>query len=780
MVRAILTNPLDEDPVLKDLLKKLDRIETRRGFARWKRHFLRQFEQHLEGPSIQNAGKKYHTFAKRLDILVMLIKQLEQLMSDGCLTLDKVTVKARQSLGELQKQLSGMIQHTRELVPGTLDEENAVGYTKFDMGAVLVRDGFVEYDRLCLCRDVLWHMRGAILDEIADRQLLEEMQRYEQHLEAFCAIMGSDLGLQGAMLKCRDILRADDDEFYQYEHEQHLERPKRALGASEYDDDDADWTEEEVSSSEESSSESEDDDDEDDDDDDDESSYYSVVEICGMEIPLRLSKYNDDSSWSDDVSDISDDESWTWTLKVPDPPKAKKKKSVKDLLPSTKGLPSISLGDDDDDEDDDKKNKKKPTLPSVSLDHDDDDSESDQDKPEPPPRPERPPPKVNVPRFRDPKATEKLKWSHKDYYHGDMDWRKVAQTAKKKTHKYSDDENEDDLDDASHDKQSSTPPKTVTRKMVDRTASGSVSGGGKRVLKVRLRKKTSSSSGDDDSTALDSKVVRRRSGSKRNGRGGGGHVHNSSKYTSDDDEGQTFAGDSIDQRPIKDLELLVKNDLNGRSDDDDDARSYGSARSSRSTKSELDEAGHRSRRRRSRSRGRKKSGNNSVDLRRMAKEAAKRRMEREGSLTAGTDDGSVGTHRSTRSTRSSASSRAKKDPLHNLLMARKSSGSENGSLSSAGSVLTSPPAEEDEESDSLDYSPIRTPKPKVKYSDAEKKERRQLCYSWYNRVGAPTRDAFKLRLKAGGMGGLTEDDADLLPWIANGARLNMSEITKAT
>jgi hypothetical protein len=28
-----MTNPLDEDPVLKDLLKKLDLIETRRGFA---------------------------------------------------------------------------------------------------------------------------------------------------------------------------------------------------------------------------------------------------------------------------------------------------------------------------------------------------------------------------------------------------------------------------------------------------------------------------------------------------------------------------------------------------------------------------------------------------------------------------------------------------------------------------------------------------------------------------------------------------------------------------
>jgi hypothetical protein len=112
-----------------------------------------QFEQHLEGPSISKAGQKYHGFARRLDRLVFLLKSLERLMSDKSISLDKVTLKGRQSLSELQKQLNGMIEHTQALVPGTQEAENAAGYTKFDMGAVLVRDGFVEYDRLCLCRE---------------------------------------------------------------------------------------------------------------------------------------------------------------------------------------------------------------------------------------------------------------------------------------------------------------------------------------------------------------------------------------------------------------------------------------------------------------------------------------------------------------------------------------------------------------------------------------------------------------------------------------------------
>ena len=47
------TNPLDEDPLLKELLKQLDRIENRRSFAKWKEQFTKQFEVHLEGAKVK-------------------------------------------------------------------------------------------------------------------------------------------------------------------------------------------------------------------------------------------------------------------------------------------------------------------------------------------------------------------------------------------------------------------------------------------------------------------------------------------------------------------------------------------------------------------------------------------------------------------------------------------------------------------------------------------------------------------------------------------------------
>jgi len=368
---------LEDDPILKDLLKQLDRIETRRGFAKWKNQFLTQFEMHLEGTNVTKASHKYHSFAKRIDRLALLLKTLEGLIRSGDCSTEKCTVKSRQSLSELQKALTGMIEHTQALVPGTLEVEQKAGYTKFDMGAVLVRDGFVEYDRLCICNEILLHMKDIALTEVADRQLLEEMDRYWQKVEAFYQIMGTDLGLHGAILRCRKILRAEDDEFLQYENNKDLhpfdkealeevralsekEKQQKAKSlyndsASEEDDEDGDEKLSELTTPTNSASEppptsdldakqtksikkkkSNDMDDLDakqpktrgtkkDDwenlreDPPKSTQRFEKVEIYGLDLPLRLIKLGDSIGSSTDLSDVSDYESWCWALELPEP-----------------------------------------------------------------------------------------------------------------------------------------------------------------------------------------------------------------------------------------------------------------------------------------------------------------------------------------------------------------------------------------------------------------------------------------------------------------------------
>lgn len=342
-----LTNPLEEDPLLKELLKQLDRIETRRGFAKWKPQFLDQFEVHLEGTNVTKAGQKYHSLAKRLDRLALLLKKMEGLISSGECSEEHCTVKARQCLTELQKALTGMIGHTESLVPGTHEMEKEVGYTKFDMGAVLVRDGFVEYDRLCICNEILSHMSNIALAKVADRQLLEEMDRYWTKVQGFYQIMGTDLGLDKAILRCRKILRAEDDEFFEITEAQTAHDVDSPRVKPLYDDDTESKVREEKASLQQHREEQQ--------QGRPESSLpnsghtsdketykkgkrgegsldeldrrqqptptpqrFERVEIYGHELPLRLIKIADDSSFTD-LSSVSDYDSWCWELELPEP-----------------------------------------------------------------------------------------------------------------------------------------------------------------------------------------------------------------------------------------------------------------------------------------------------------------------------------------------------------------------------------------------------------------------------------------------------------------------------
>mmetsp|Transcript_7124 Transcript_7124/g.9242 ORF Transcript_7124/g.9242 Transcript_7124/m.9242 type:complete len:473 (+) Transcript_7124:208-1626(+) len=382
-----LTNPLEDDPVLKDLLKQLERIETRRGFAKWKALFLQQFEMHLEGTNVTKASQKYHSFAKRIDRLAILLKQLEGLIRRGECSIQQCTVKSRKSLSELQKSLADLIEHTEALVPGTLEVEQKAGYTKFDMGAVLVRDGFVEYDRLVICNEILLHMKDAALAKVADRQLLKEMENYWNKVEAFYQIMGNDLGLHGAIMRCRTILRAEDEEFFEYENKKDLhpfdmegldeiktelaeskeKKPKSLYNDSFTDDEDLDDEDEDekmseitndVHSTQTASKESrasasdplhdldakqfrtkKDDWENLREDPPKTAQRHQKVEIYGLDLPLRLIKMSDEAS-ADDTSDVSDYESWCWALELPEPiPKPKEPESEEESEPEPEPEP---------------------------------------------------------------------------------------------------------------------------------------------------------------------------------------------------------------------------------------------------------------------------------------------------------------------------------------------------------------------------------------------------------------------------------------------------------
>jgi soluble cytochrome b562 len=189
------------DPELSDLLKKLSLIKTARTFKRWKNSFLDRLESFLDQENIDNASKSYKTFSKRMETFVKLINNVNEHVEKGQLTVEQYTVKARMSLGEMSKDMTNIIDELERLIPQTSQLETKCGYNKFHIGAVLVRDGFTEYTRLDSCKDILQHMRTVSLNDVADKQILEEMDNYCVKLQKFCEIM-ADLGLYGTFIHC--------------------------------------------------------------------------------------------------------------------------------------------------------------------------------------------------------------------------------------------------------------------------------------------------------------------------------------------------------------------------------------------------------------------------------------------------------------------------------------------------------------------------------------------------------------------------------------------------
>ena len=100
-------------------------------------------------------------------------------------------MRARQTVSNLQSIIVTVTQKLQGLLPTTLDVERECGYSKFHMGALLIRDGFTEYARLTLAEEIFSHLKTtpAIITH-CDRQFLKDMDYYCESLGIFIGILG--------------------------------------------------------------------------------------------------------------------------------------------------------------------------------------------------------------------------------------------------------------------------------------------------------------------------------------------------------------------------------------------------------------------------------------------------------------------------------------------------------------------------------------------------------------------------------------------------------------
>jgi hypothetical protein len=198
------------DAELKEMLDKLEFVQSGRAFKRWRASFMTKYESFLEQDNIDKAQLAYEKFGGSMTKFVKQVATVEKYETKGELSEEKYTVKGRMALSEMMKLMTDLIIELDDMLPSTGSMEKKRGFNKFHIGAVLIRDSFDEYGRLAACGDVLKHMREVSLEAVADKQILEEMDNYKAKLQKFCDVM-ADLGLYQVMMKCREFAEEEVD-----------------------------------------------------------------------------------------------------------------------------------------------------------------------------------------------------------------------------------------------------------------------------------------------------------------------------------------------------------------------------------------------------------------------------------------------------------------------------------------------------------------------------------------------------------------------------------------
>jgi Ubiquitin family/Ubiquitin-like domain len=211
-------NPIKSDAQLKMMVKKLDRVKKYKSFQRWKTSFLDRLDQFLYDAGIEPAEKACSDFDDSLKRLVAETTKVLDFIHKGDLTDEKKTVKATLSLNEMCNDLENVRGEMEMLIPSLKSEERRLSYSKFHLGAALIRQNFHQYVSMKAIEDAVTEI-GEKLENVADRQQHDLFEYYKKQFKRFCDIL-ADMSLYTIMLKCvefgtpPDHDESDDPEYF--------------------------------------------------------------------------------------------------------------------------------------------------------------------------------------------------------------------------------------------------------------------------------------------------------------------------------------------------------------------------------------------------------------------------------------------------------------------------------------------------------------------------------------------------------------------------------------
>jgi hypothetical protein len=206
MARSSGQNPLVTDDYLQQLLSTVNELDNEASFLSWRKSFVKAYSKYLDPDGVLNAKDSNHRLLKQLTGLANRGLQVKTLIWNGNIrSVDEVTAEGRRALTNLSEELKVTEQSIHEFMPRTSAHEERVGYDKFELGAVLIQDGFHGYDLMVNTRDYLEQTVQTQLEGVVDQNFIKILKYYSNELDSFVEVM-EDLGLFNIMKQCVEVI----------------------------------------------------------------------------------------------------------------------------------------------------------------------------------------------------------------------------------------------------------------------------------------------------------------------------------------------------------------------------------------------------------------------------------------------------------------------------------------------------------------------------------------------------------------------------------------------
>jgi hypothetical protein len=192
------TNPITSDPALTELLQEAKNLDSENEFKGWKDSFLRVYRQYLDPAGVDNARASESQFLRSMEKLAATVVSVNTLVDEGKVSAESQTVMGKRALTNMTDQLAKTEQELARFMPTTGAAEQAVGYDKFELGAVMIEDGFHVYELLKSTQSIVKRLLEQVLNDVLPKNKLSIIQFYLRQIHSFCDVM-ADLGLFGLM-----------------------------------------------------------------------------------------------------------------------------------------------------------------------------------------------------------------------------------------------------------------------------------------------------------------------------------------------------------------------------------------------------------------------------------------------------------------------------------------------------------------------------------------------------------------------------------------------------